>query len=235
METEILNLHKQANIYKNLCIFAPYALKFDNGAKVYDNWIKLDAFVEKITNFKGVLYKKEDEYVICYLGTDSKSVQDHIANLVMGLAGKSMQMRIANYFYSLCKRRHKFYNENLTLIGHSEGGTGASYVAVKNNIKTVVFNPYGLSSKLYNFQKDYSHLVTNYRDEADLVSKLKNNIGQTFIVPSTVKQCFFKKFFGSIKAHKIQNFGDCEKAVALDEYKKSHKCFLNSYKIFKKL
>ena len=153
----------------------------------------------------------------------------------MGIFGKNMQMRIADYFYKKCKEKFGFYNDQLTLIGHSEGGTEATYVGVINKIKTVTFNPFGLSSKLYEKSSDYSKLITNYRDESDLVSKLKGNIGRTFIVPSIVRQCLIKRILGSIKSHKISNFGDCEKAIPIEEYINLHPFFINSYRIFNKL
>lgn len=232
---EILKKHTKANIYKTLCIFAEDAMNLKNGAKVFDKWIKLESFEEPKTNFKGILYKNENEHVICYLGTERSSVKDHVENIVMGVFGKSMQMRIANYFYSQCKRKYDIFNEDLTLVGHSEGGTEATYTGIRNNVKVVTFNPFGLSQKLVEKDKDYSELITNYRDAADLVSKLKENIGETYIVETTVKQSFVKNFLGSINAHKIANFGDCENAVPLEDYKKSNKMFLDKYKVFTKL
>lgn len=228
-------IHKKAEIYKNLCIFAEDAMKFNNESKIFGNWIKKESFKERKTNFKGILYSDGNEYVICYIGTDKKSLKDHIENIIMGIFGKNMQMRIANYFYKQCKEKYGFYNDTLTLIGHSEGGTEATYVGIMNKIKVVTFNAFGISQKLYEKDKDYSSLVTNYRDECDLISKLKGNIGKTYIVPSNVNQCFIKRILGSVKSHKILNFGDCEKAVKLEDYILTHPFFINSYPIFKKL
>lgn len=233
-EIEINNRHKKANEYKNLCIFAEDVMKFENNSKVFGDWKKLESFHETKTNFKGILYSDGQEYVICYLGTDSKSIKDHIENLVMGIFGKNIQMRLADYFYKRCKEKFGFYNDSLTIIGHSEGGTEATYTGIKNNIKTVTFNTFGISRKQCENERDYTNLITNYRDESDLVSKLKENIGQTFVVPSIVKQCFVKRIFGSLKSHKIANFGDCENAVLLEDFKKLNPCFIDTYKIYKK-
>lgn len=233
-EIEIKEIHKKANEYKNLCIFAEDAMNFKNETKIFGAWIKKESFHEQKTNFKGILYFNGQEYVICYIGTDDKSIKDHIENIVMGIFGKNMQMRIANYFYKKCKEKFKFYNDSLTLIGHSEGGTEATYVGIINKIKTFTFNPFGISKKLLEKDKDYSDLVFNYRDESDFVSKLKENIGTTYIVPSTVNQCILKRIFGSLKSHKILNFGDCEKAVLLEEYKATHPLFIDSYHILSK-
>lgn len=235
---QILNfedLHKKANEYKELCSRAGGAMAAASGTKVYNQWKKLDGFHEQKTNFKGLLYSDGSEYVICYLGTDSKCIKDHIENLVMGVFGKSFQMRLANFYYKKCKDKYGFYNDKLTLIGHSEGGTEAAYTGIKNRVKTVTFNAFGLSKKLYDTKADYSNLITNYRDASDLVSKLREAPGRTFVVPSTLDQCFVKRILGSIKSHKLNNFGDCCDAVPLEEYMDSHPFFINSYKLLKKL
>ncbi len=232
--TTITKTHKKAENYKNLCIFAYDALKFENGAKIFGKWKKLESFHETKTNFKGILYTNGSEYVICYLGTDRKSLKDHIGNLVMGIFGKNLQMRIANYFYKKCKEKFDFYNENLTLIGHSEGATEATFTGIKNNLKVVTFNAFGINPKLYDPKKDYSNLITNYRDESDLVSKLRENPGKTYIVPSIVSQNILKKHFGSIKSHKIANLGNCESAIPLEEYITNHPLFINYYGFFTK-
>ena len=232
---DIEKLHEKANIIKNLCLKLEEALNKNDGEEIFKGWKKLDGFRETRTNFKGILYSNGAEYVICYAGTDSKSIKDHIENIVMGIFGKTLQMRIANYYYKKCKEKFGFYNDNLTLAGHSEGGTEASYAGIKNRVKVVTFNPYGLSRKLYDTRADYSNLITNYRDASDLVSKLKENPGRTYIVPTTVKQCFIKRLFGSIKSHRLENLGDCQDSVPLEEYRENHPCFINSYKLLKKL
>ena len=228
-------IHKKANVYKNLCIFAEDAIKLDNDAKIFGKWRKKESYWDSKTNFKGIFYSDGNEYVICYLGTDNKSFKDHVENIIMGLFGKNMQMRIADFFYKTCRDKFDLNNDKLTLTGHSEGGTEATYVGIRNKIRTVTFNSFGISRKLLKDDMDYDELITNYRDESDLVSKLKENAGKTYIVPSTVKQCFIKRIFGSIKSHKIVNFGDCEQAVPLEDYEDSHPLFINSYKIFNKL
>lgn len=232
---DIEKLHKKANIIKELCLKSSEALSTPNGTEIIDGWEKLDGFHECKTNFKGVLYFDGSEYVLCYIGTDSKSVKDHIENIVMGIFGKTLQMRIANYYYTKCKEKFGIYNDKLTLAGHSEGGTEATYTGIKNRVKVITYNTYGLSRRLYDVKKDYSNLVINYRDASDFVSKLKENPGRTYIVPSVLKQCFINRIFGSIKSHRLSNFGNCEEAILLEDYQKEHPCFINSYKILKKL
>ena len=234
-EIEIEKLHKKAEIIKRLCIRAGEAIEKEDNTEIMECWKKLDGFHEPKTNFKGVLYSDGKEYVICYLGTDCKSVKDHIENIIMGIFGKTLQMRIANYYYTKCKEKFGIYNDKLTLAGHSEGGTEATYTGIKNRVKVITYNVYGLSRRLYDVKADYSNLVTNYRDASDLVSKMKENPGRTYIIPTVVKQCFIKRIFGSIKSHRLENLGDCQNAIPLEEYMLTHPRFINSYKLLKKL
>ena len=231
MKAELI--HEKSEEYKTLCILAEDVMNLTDGSKVFENWYKLACLHEKRTNFKGVLYRSGTDYVICYIGTDLRSIKDHIANLLAGFWGINLQMRIANYFYKNCKERFDFYNKNLTLIGHSEGGTEATYVGIKNNIKVVTFNTFGLSRKQYDANRDYSELVINYRDESDIVSKIRENPGTTYVVPNSFKQCTLKRVLGSVKSHRITNMCKLSEAILLEEYCKTHPFFIEKYKILK--
>lgn len=116
--------------------------------------------------------------------------------------------------------------QNTVSIGHSEGGTEATHVGLENGLKTVTFNAYGVhKSKL---PKDADvNLVTNYRDAHDPVSKMHANVGTTYITSSTQNGFMAKTPFGSIQSHGINNMGDCDNAVPLQEYKKQNPLFLD--------
>lgn len=127
----------------------------------------------------------------------------------------------------MCRRfysRFKDSSPNIKVIGHSEGGSEALYVGLKRNLETVTFNAYGLNKNLENSigNNNAKNLVTNYRDPLDPVSKLRPLVGKTYIVPNN--RTFAGKInpFGMISAHKISNFGDCNNAQPIEEYKKKH-------------
>lgn len=69
--------------------------------------------------------------------------------------------------------------------------------------------------------------IINYRDAHDPVSKLRANIGETYITPSTQNQFMSKTPFGSIQAHGINRMGDCDNAVPVNYYKKTHPTFID--------
>lgn len=214
------NIHANANDYRDLCYFAGDVLK-GKTTNLPSGYSVIAKEYNKKTNFKAVAYQKENDVVLCFVGPDKFSMQDHRTNLKMATSTEpTAQMKDANNFYDKFKDKYK----NIKVIGHSEGGSEAVYVGLKRNIKTVTFNAYGLNKNLEksigNEQAD--ELVTNYRDPLDPVSKLRPLVGKTYIVKSNKK--FAEKInpFGMISAHKISNFGDCNNAQPIEEYKKKH-------------
>lgn len=155
------------NEYKLLCEYANSILKNPNGTPVFGGWVKVESIHKKISNFKGILYEKDGQYAICFVGTDKWSYKDHGANLKMATTGESRQIKEAKTFANKMSAKYGLNSQNTVSIGHSEGGTEATVVGVENNFKTVTFNAYGISKKQLETNKDYTNLVTNYRDPHD--------------------------------------------------------------------
>ena len=57
-----------ANDYKILCSEANNMVKMKNGSVTSNGWTKIDGEYDKRTNFKGVLYEKDSEYALCFVG-----------------------------------------------------------------------------------------------------------------------------------------------------------------------
>ncbi len=219
--------HKKANEYKDLCnvagdVFRVYDVKIPNDYRVLD---KIDGQF----NFKAVTFEKGDEIVICYLGTNPLSIKDHMTNGKMVISAEpTSQMESAlNYCNDM---RKKYPSYNFKVVGHSEGGSEATYVGLSTNLETYTFNAYGLHQKLVKkINNPYTDdLVINYCDYNDPVSKLRKLVGKTYIVESN--KIFIKKLnpLGSVAAHRIENFGDCTDAQLLEDYKKEHKWFIGN-------
>lgn len=222
-----LQIHAHANDYRDLCNLAGDVLKH-RPVKLPKGYEVLDTKRDKF-HFKSVVYKNNDEIVICYLGTEKFSIKDHSTNLKMYLSGKpTKQMELA---LNLCEEIMKNNpSSKVRVIGHSEGGSEALYVGLSKNLPTVTFNAYGLNPKLVeNLNNDnIDKLVVNYRDPNDPVSKLRTPQGKSYIVDSPHKYLTEKiNPFGNLSAHKISNFGDCNNAIPLEKYKNENKSFID--------
>ncbi len=138
-----LQIHRHANDYRDLCNLAGDVLK-KRPVKLPKGYEVLDTKRDKF-NFKSVVFKNNDEIVICYLGTEKFSLKDHSTNAKMILSGEpTKQMKEA---LKLCNKIMDDYpSSKLRVIGHSEGGSEALYVGL-SKMPTVTFNAYGLNPK----------------------------------------------------------------------------------------
>lgn len=216
METKIKRLHEKANILKALCIHTNDMSVGKISTDLPIGWHVIECEYKPKTNFKAIIYRKANQVVFSFAGTDKKSIPDHCANLQMAFGVINSQMKQANEFFQNMRRRYVKPLDDVTLVGHSEGGSEATFVGILNNIQTFTFNTYGISKKLIMKNKDYRDFIINYRNPHDIVSKLRCNPGLTFIIPS---DCSF------LKSHGIKNIGNCLNAVPIEIYKKKHLLF----------
>ncbi len=223
-----LQIHKHANDYRDLCNLAGDALK-KRPVKLPKDYEVLYTYQDK-SHFKSVVYKNNDEIIICYLGTEKFSIKDHSTNLKMYLSGEpTKQMKSALYLCDDIMKNNP--SSKIKVIGHSEGGSEALYVGLSRNLPTVTFNAYGLNPKLVKTINNphADKLVVNYRDPNDPVSKVRKPQGKSYIVENPQKG-FYEKInpFGTLSAHKISNFGDCNNAIPVENYKKENKSFIDN-------
>ena len=224
-----MNKHAMANEYKILCSEANKMSRPESKGKITSNgWKVVDNEYDRGSNFKGVLYEKDGQYALCFVGTDRFSAKDWGANAKMAFTGESRQIELAQEFTeNMLDKPYGLNSENTVSIGHSEGGTEATVVGIQYGLKTTTFNAYGAGGDYVDKNKNYDNLVTNYRDPHDPISKLRANVGTTYITPGTQNRFMSTTPFGSIQAHGIDNMGDCMQSVTVDEYKKSHPLFIN--------
>ena len=130
-----MNKHAMANEYKILCSEANSMVKMKNGAVTSNGWTKVDGEYNRGSNFKGVLYEKDGQYALCFVGTDRFSAKDWGANAKMALTGDSKQIKLAQKFAENMRDKHGLNSENTQSIGHSEGGTEATVVGDRKSTR----------------------------------------------------------------------------------------------------
>lgn len=233
--------HRRAEIYRQLCITSNDLFKEKTDFKGYktDNgYTAADYLYDKKSNFKVVTFFKDDEIVICFLGTDFRNINDHKANVQMGLKQTSAQMWLAREYTALVKS--KFQSKyKIILAGHSEGGSEAEYSGLYFGLETFTFNAFALSDKtLKEIESETGKLdhskITNYRDPHDPISKLFNKeIGKTYIVENQQTAFKAKSPFGLKEAHALKMMGNCQTAVHITEYKKDNPWFIDKISLVK--
>ena len=236
--------HKRAETYKQLCLISDKIATASltqsvEGLRVFDGYEVVNAEYDRRTNFKAVTYKKGNEIVNCFVGTDPKSAKDQKANLQMGFQLVTDQMDLSNQY---TKKIIKTYGQTFKIInaGHSEGGSEAIYSGLYNGLETYTYNAFALSkTSLNKLNKErnlsnHNKLITNYRDPHDPISKLFNqDIGQTYIVENQQSAFMAKSPFGAKQAHSLAMMGDCTTATPIREYKRKNRWFIDKIGLVK--
>lgn len=139
------------------------------------------------TGFQATAYRRVDtaEVVIAYRGTefDREPVHDGLVDTGMALAGVNGQARDAEAFtrqvLAQAKTDASRANQPLqiTVTGHSLGGTLAQLEAHKFGLKGETFNAYGAAGLVHGVPKG-GHQVVNHVRAGDVVSAASAHFGE---------------------------------------------------------
>lgn len=231
--------YKEADDYLFLCNKASESLSRvgktlssgEENSKVYEI---MDSRVQnkfKESNFKGVLFKNGDEYVIAYLGTDIKSLKDLTADVLMAADKNPRQFVDAENFATDMIEKYNIPLNKLTVIGNSEGGSEAIYVKARLGLaKCYTFN--GYVPKLDYYDCHDLNNIYNFRTSGDLVSKGGFSVGQDFIVDCKVNGVRdpLPGPLGILDWHRITNMRNIKNAVSIDKYQKDKPDFKNKFR-----
>ena len=185
------------------------------------DWKRIKTKSNILTGFRAGVYKKDNNIIIVYRGTDSPT---DIVNNDIKMIQKCIpsQIKDARRFY---KEIHQAYPDcKIIFTGHSLGGSNAQVMGSETGCETITFSAYG-TGNLYGTRAIYSENITNYGDAKDAIyiSNIDNQVGKTIVLNSGIDD---SDYLGksneqldhiSLDPHKLENYDDLSKGV---EYKK---------------
>lgn len=226
--------YNKAQDYLDLCNKADETFKnipsIVNTNTNHNNYEVLESY-HASSNCKAILYRKGDEYIVSFFGTNFKNLKDIGTNITM-VAGKNpKQFKDAEKFVGDMINKYNIPQNKLTAIGNSEGGSEAIHIKGVYGIKEVYtyngyiprlsqYPDYNLESNIYNF-----------RTEGDIVSKAGHAVGEDFVVPVNLKDGKNPKWgpFGTAEWHRIENMGDCRNSQPASVYEQNNPEWKNKY------
>jgi hypothetical protein len=147
----------------------------------------LDHFDDPKTGFQATAYQREDtkEVVIAYRGTefDREPKQDGLTDAAMTFNGTNNQtaesMAFTHRVIDAAKQRSELKNEpfNVTVTGHSLGGTLAEINAYKFGMHGETFNSFGAAGLVQGIPAGGNQVIDHVR-ATDVVSAASSHFGQ---------------------------------------------------------
>ena len=206
-------------LHKDLMILSGHTYK--NGKFVLPtDWKEITSYSAD-NGFQSTIYKKGNDIAISYRGTDS--ARDFWgSDRRMYLKELPEQYKNANEVYQ--QIRHAYPNANITVTGHSLGGSLAQLVSAENGCPAVTFNAYGTNDILKNTgiynTKDLN--IINYGNINDPVfnSSYTKHPGRSFVTntdlhPDKIYEVGHQ-YNPHIPAHKIENMSSLDDAVEIE-------------------
>lgn len=146
----------------------------------------------KSNGFYAEVWQKENDIVIVYRGTDDP--KDGINDIAMARKNIPAQATDALALHDKIKRENK--NCDISVTGHSLGGSLAQIVGSIRGTFATTFNAYGTKDMYKDPQNLKTDNIVNYVNEFDYIgmANAENNVGDTYSVSNNVNS-FWRNHF----------------------------------------
>lgn len=191
---------------------------YKNGSPASEGYKVIKSVDNKDTGFHAEVLAKGNDVIIAYRGTNLTSVQDIRNDVAMARDKIPAQATDAIKVYDQVKRDYP--NSDVTVTGHSLGGSLSQIVSSVRGCEAVTFNAYGTKDMFENSANIKEENIVNYVNEWDSItmSNAENHVGETYAVKGENMR----------NPHKLETMTDLEsREYRTPENLKEHKNILN--------
>ena len=205
--------------FHNECKELSMAVYGRNYGKTINGWKCID-YKEDKNGLYAETYKKNNKVVIVVRGTESGSFSDISNDVQMCQDIVPEQLKTAKEYVGNVVKKYGNSCE-VSLTGHSLGGSIVQGIGTETGLETVTFSAYGVGDLHIN--KNYTNNITNYGSSSDpiFMHNIDNQIGNTKIfgnaniIPVTELSNENNAKFGGKKllnTHFLENYPDLSTA-----------------------
>ena len=162
--------------------------------------------------FYAEAYSNGKDIIIAYRGTDDW--QDVMVDLDMVRSQLPSQCIDAVRFYDKVANNNK--NSDITVTGHSLGGSNAEIVSAIRGTVAVTFNAYGVRDMFTPYTRLKEDNIVNYVNEWDpfAMFNAENNLGEMYAVQNIAKnlsRTHYCEAMGPLQQRKVRSVEDIKK------------------------
>ena len=191
---------------------------YKNGSSIPESYKVVKSVDNKDTGFHAEVLANGNDIIVAYRGTDITSVQDIRNDVAMARNKIPAQATDAIKVYDQVKQDYP--NSDVTVTGHSLGGSLSQIVSSVRGCEAVTFNAYGTKDMFKDPASIKEENIVNYVNEWDPItmSNAENHVGETYAVKGENMR----------NPHKLETMTDLEsREYRTPENLKEHKNVLN--------
>ena len=180
---------------------------YEKGNLAPEGYKVIKSVDNKDTGFHAKVLAKGNDIIIAYRGTNLTSVQDIRNDVAMARDKIPAQASDAIKVYDQVKQDYP--NSDVTVTGHSLGGSLSQIVSSVRGCDAVTFNAYGTKDMFENSANIKADNIVNYVNEMDGVTMVngENHVGEIYSVPNIAQNSRFSIKYKD-NCHQLEGMGN---------------------------
>ena len=180
---------------------------YKNGSPAPDGYKVVKSVDNKDTGFHAEVLANGNDVIVAYRGTDQPIGIDGINDFAMARKNIPEQATEAIKVYDQVKQDYP--NSEVTVTGHSLGGSLSQIVSSVRGCEAVTFNAYGTKDMFENSANIKEENIVNYVNEMDGVTMVngENHVGEIYSVPNVAQDSKFSIFY-KLNCHYLEGMGN---------------------------
>lgn len=180
---------------------------YKNGSPAPDGYKVVKSVDNKDTGFHAEVLANGNDVIVAYRGTDQPIGIDGINDFAMAREKIPAQASDAIKVYDQVKQDYP--NSDITVTGHSLGGSLSQIVSSIRGCEAVTFNAYGTKDMFENSANIKEENIVNYVNEMDGITMVngENHVGKIYSIPNVAQDSKISIFY-KLNCHYLEGMGN---------------------------